>query len=174
MEYHFSVESTEIENASLPYKTVIPEANAKTNRIVSTKWTYYKKRSFDFFELLYSYKELIWCTSYQNIRIHAWSSIWRCFIPVSILYLSTCRWLIFNLLLWSLLSLSNITGTDCHRWRSAQAVHWNICFHNSRNSLLKWIFIPECTDSRTSYFVIPVTFSNKTVAFCNKKIRHIL
>ena len=33
----FLVESPKIENASLPYKSVISEANVKTNRIVSTK-----------------------------------------------------------------------------------------------------------------------------------------
>ena len=29
-----------------PYKTVIPEANPKTNKMVTTKWTYDKERSF--------------------------------------------------------------------------------------------------------------------------------
>ena len=42
----FLVESTKIENASFPYKTAISEANVKTNRMVSTKWTYHKERSF--------------------------------------------------------------------------------------------------------------------------------
>ena len=46
LEYLFFVESTKIENASLPYKTAISEANFKTYRMVSTKWTYHKKRSF--------------------------------------------------------------------------------------------------------------------------------
>ena len=32
MEYRFLVESTDIENASLPYKTVVLETNVKTNR----------------------------------------------------------------------------------------------------------------------------------------------
>ena len=35
LEYHFSVESAKIENASFPYKTAISEANVKTNRMVS-------------------------------------------------------------------------------------------------------------------------------------------
>ena len=38
----FLDESTKIENASFPYKTTISEANVKTNRMVSTKWTYHK------------------------------------------------------------------------------------------------------------------------------------
>ena len=32
LEYRFLVESTDIENASLPYKTVVLETNVKTNR----------------------------------------------------------------------------------------------------------------------------------------------
>ena len=31
---------------SFPYKTAVSEANVKTNRMVSTKWTYHKKGSF--------------------------------------------------------------------------------------------------------------------------------
>ena len=46
LECCFLVESTKIENGSLPYKTAISEANVKTNRMVSTKWTYHKERSF--------------------------------------------------------------------------------------------------------------------------------
>ena len=42
----FLVESTRIENAFFSYKTVLSEANIKTNRIVSAKWTCYEKRSF--------------------------------------------------------------------------------------------------------------------------------
>ena len=46
MEYRFLVGSTKIEIASFPYKTAISEANVKTNKMVTTKWTYYKQRSF--------------------------------------------------------------------------------------------------------------------------------
>ena len=46
LEYSFLVESTKIRNASFPYKTAISEATVKTNRMVSTKWTYHKDRSF--------------------------------------------------------------------------------------------------------------------------------
>ena len=46
LEYYFLVESTKIENASFPYKTTISESNVKTNRMVNTKWTYHKERSF--------------------------------------------------------------------------------------------------------------------------------
>ena len=42
----FLIESTNIESASFPYKTAISEANVKTNRMVSTKWTYHKEHSF--------------------------------------------------------------------------------------------------------------------------------
>ena len=40
LEYCFSVESANIENPPSPHKTAISEANFKTNRKVSTKWTY--------------------------------------------------------------------------------------------------------------------------------------
>ena len=40
LEYAFLVESINIENASFPYKTDISAVNVKTNRMVSTKWTY--------------------------------------------------------------------------------------------------------------------------------------
>ena len=46
LEYRFSIESTKIENASFPYKKAISVANVKTKRMVSTKWTYQKERSF--------------------------------------------------------------------------------------------------------------------------------
>ena len=46
LEHRFLVESTEIEDASFPYKTTPPEANVKTNRMESAKWTYHKKQSF--------------------------------------------------------------------------------------------------------------------------------
>ena len=46
LEYSFLVESNKIENASSPSKTVISEAKVKTNKMVTTKWTYHKERSF--------------------------------------------------------------------------------------------------------------------------------
>ena len=39
LEYRFLVESTNIENASFPYKTATSEANVKTNKMVTTKWS---------------------------------------------------------------------------------------------------------------------------------------
>ena len=44
--FSFLVERTKIEKASFPYKTAISEANVKANRMVTTKWTYHKERSF--------------------------------------------------------------------------------------------------------------------------------
>ena len=46
MEHCFLVESTKIKNASFLYKSAISDANVKTDRKVSTKWTYHKERSF--------------------------------------------------------------------------------------------------------------------------------
>ena len=64
MEYRFLVKITKIENTSFPYKTVILEANIKANRLVSTKWTYHKERSFasNYFiilEILFQCKKLL-------------------------------------------------------------------------------------------------------------------
>ena len=43
LKYLFLVENIKIENATLPYKTALSEANVKTNRMTSTKWTYHKE-----------------------------------------------------------------------------------------------------------------------------------
>ena len=64
LDYRFLIESTEMENASFPYKTAISEANVKTNRMVSTKWTYHKERSFAsnyfiFLKILFQFKNLL-------------------------------------------------------------------------------------------------------------------
>ena len=64
LEYRFLVEGTEIESASISYKTAISEANAKTNIMVSTKWTYQQERSFAsnyfiFSTILFQFKALL-------------------------------------------------------------------------------------------------------------------
>ena len=46
LEYRFLVETTKIENTSFPFKTALPEANVKKNRMATTKWTYHKEWSF--------------------------------------------------------------------------------------------------------------------------------
>ena len=43
LEYCFLFQSTKIENALFLYKTAISEANVKTNRMVTTKWTDHKE-----------------------------------------------------------------------------------------------------------------------------------
>ena len=45
LEFRFLVENIKIENASFPYYNVTSEANIKTNKMVTTKWTYRKERS---------------------------------------------------------------------------------------------------------------------------------
>ena len=59
--HRFLVESTEIENGSFPYKTVLSEANVKTNKMVTTKWTYQKERSFasNYFIFLFLFTNLL-------------------------------------------------------------------------------------------------------------------
>ena len=64
LEYRFLVESTKIENTSFPYKTAMPEANVKSRRMVSTKWTYHKKPSFAsnyfiFLKIVHQFKNLL-------------------------------------------------------------------------------------------------------------------
>ena len=56
--------STKIENAAFPYITALSETNVKTNRIVSTKWTYPKEQSFasnyfSFSKVLLQFKNLL-------------------------------------------------------------------------------------------------------------------
>ena len=46
LEYRFLVEATKIENTPFPFKTALSEANVKTNRMATTKWTYHKEWSF--------------------------------------------------------------------------------------------------------------------------------
>ena len=46
LECRFLVENTKIENASLPYKTAISEANVIANKMVCTQWIHDKDRSF--------------------------------------------------------------------------------------------------------------------------------
>ena len=45
-EYRFLVEATKIEKTLFPFNTALSEANVKTNRTVTTKWTYHKEWSF--------------------------------------------------------------------------------------------------------------------------------
>ena len=64
LEYRYLVKSTKTENTSFPYKTAISEANVKTNRMVTTKWTYHKEWSFAsnyfiFLKILFQFKILL-------------------------------------------------------------------------------------------------------------------
>ena len=99
LEYCFLVKSTKIENASFSYKTAISEVNVKIKKMLSTKWTCHKERSFASnyffffwkfcFSLRTSSKELIWCANDPNAHIRTfckcWSFIWGYFFTVSIL-----------------------------------------------------------------------------------------
>ena len=87
----------------ISYKTTISEANVKTNRMVSAKWTYHEERSFSsnyfiFLRILFQFNNLLLRVDlmYQrpkctHIRIFCqrWSFYWWCFFPVSILNLKT-------------------------------------------------------------------------------------
>ena len=56
LKYRLFVESTKIENTSLLYKTAISKADVKTNRMVTTKLTYHKERSFSSNYFIFSKK----------------------------------------------------------------------------------------------------------------------
>ena len=63
-EYRFLVESTKIESALYPYKFAISEASVKANKMVATKWTYHKERSFTsnyfiFLKTLFQFQNLL-------------------------------------------------------------------------------------------------------------------
>ena len=98
LEHLFLVGSTKIADTSFPYKTATSETYVKTNRMVSTKWTYDKERSFASnyfiflkfcFSLRTSCKELIWSTRDTNAHVSTiykrWSFIWQWFFPKSVL-----------------------------------------------------------------------------------------
>ena len=60
LDCHFLIETTEIESTVFPFKTSLSETNVKTNRMTTTKWTYYKDWSFVstyfiFFENLFQF-----------------------------------------------------------------------------------------------------------------------
>ena len=64
LEYAFLVESTKIESTSFSNKTAISEPNVKTNKIVTTKWTYHEERSiasnyFIFLKFFFQFKNLL-------------------------------------------------------------------------------------------------------------------
>ena len=46
MEQRFLVETTKIGNTKFSFKTALSEANVKTNRMATTKWTYHKEWRF--------------------------------------------------------------------------------------------------------------------------------
>ena len=82
LEYRFLVESTEIDNATFPYKTALSEANVKTNKMGSTKWTNQKERSFASNSFLFRK----FCLSFRFLPFRRrWSFIWDYFFPVRIL-----------------------------------------------------------------------------------------
>ena len=63
LEYHFLVESTKFKNASFPCRST-KEANVKTNKMLTTKWTYHKERSFAsnyfiFLKFFFQFKNLL-------------------------------------------------------------------------------------------------------------------
>ena len=62
--FSWTNERTKIEKTSFPYKTAVSEANFKTKRMVTTKWTYHRERSFAsnyliFMKVLFQFKNLL-------------------------------------------------------------------------------------------------------------------
>ena len=63
-EYRFLVEPTKIEKTSFLYKTALSEANVKTKRMVTSKWSFQRERSFTsnyfiFLKVLFQFKDLL-------------------------------------------------------------------------------------------------------------------
>ena len=46
LEYRFLVETVKIQNTLFSFKTSLLEANVKTNRMATSKWTYHKEWIF--------------------------------------------------------------------------------------------------------------------------------
>ena len=46
LEYRFLVETIKIQNTLFSFKTSLLEANVKTNRMATSKWTYHKEWIF--------------------------------------------------------------------------------------------------------------------------------
>ena len=64
LEYRFLVESSSSENAPFPYKAAISEANVKTKRMVSTKWSYhiewrFASNYFNLLKIVFQFKNLL-------------------------------------------------------------------------------------------------------------------
>ena len=64
MEYRFLVETPKTENTSFSFNTALSEANVKTNRMATTKWTYHKEWGFAsnyfiFLENLFQFSNLL-------------------------------------------------------------------------------------------------------------------
>ena len=88
LECCFLVESTKIESATFPYKTALSEANVKTNRIGSTKWSYSNDRSFPIKYFNFSEKILF---HFKNVPIKSWFDA-----PMSIFILFVCSGTLFE------------------------------------------------------------------------------
>ena len=86
LEHRFLVESTEIESASFPYKKSAISEAVKTNRMVTTKWSF-ASNYFIFLKFLFQFKnllnkDLIWCTNNPNTHIRTFCKRWRFYLTV--------------------------------------------------------------------------------------------
>ena len=84
LENSFLVESTKIENSPFWYKSVISEANVKTNRMVSTKWTYHKEWSFAV-KLIYFFENFV---SVLKSVIKSWFDVTITEMSIFLLFVS--------------------------------------------------------------------------------------
>ena len=66
LEHRFLVETNKIENTSIPFKTALSEANVKTNRMTTTKWTYHKEWSFASNYVVFFWKI---CSSFRTSQL---------------------------------------------------------------------------------------------------------
>ena len=104
LEYGFFVESTKIENASFSFRTAMSEANVKTNRMVSTKWTYHKERSFASSYFFFFFKFCLSLGARSKELIRSWYDVPTTQMFIFILFVSAGVWFEGAFSLWVSLS----------------------------------------------------------------------
>ena len=91
LDYCFLVGTTKIESTSFPFKSAPSEANVKTNRMATTKWTSTKSGVLPVTTLFFLKICSSLRTSSPRTNVHVrifrkrWSLILGCFFPVNIL-----------------------------------------------------------------------------------------
>ena len=68
LEHYFLVETTKIKDTSFPFKTALSEANVKTGRMPTTKWTSHEEWSYIYISImLRKNQNVILCNSLSDL-----------------------------------------------------------------------------------------------------------